>query len=91
MPASGLCWRSASLAGGLGVCPCDGERLLLPPAQDHKRIGEGDTGPDTGAGAYAPAPLLDEAGLQQVRKIVLEPVVQALCQRGIDYGVIYRG
>ena len=73
---------------------CDGERLvLLPPAQDHKRIGEGDTGPNTGGmGAYAPAPLLDEAGLQQVRKIILEPVVQALRQRGIDYrGVIYAG
>ena len=73
---------------------CDGERLvLLPPAQDHKRIGEGDTGPNTGGmGAYAPAPLLDEAGLQQVREIILEPVVQALRQRGIDYrGVIYAG
>ena len=73
---------------------CDGERLvLLPPAQDHKRIGEGDTGPNTGGmGAYAPAPLLDEAGLQQVRQNVLEPVVHALRQRGIDYrGVIYAG
>jgi phosphoribosylamine--glycine ligase len=73
---------------------CDGERLvLLPPAQDHKRIGEGDTGPNTGGmGAYAPAPLLDEAGLQQVQTTVLEPVVQALRQRGIDYrGVIYAG
>ena len=73
---------------------CDGERLvLLPPAQDHKRIGEGDTGPNTGGmGAYAPAPLLDEAGLQHVREIILEPVVQALRQRGIDYrGVIYAG
>ena len=73
---------------------CDGERLvLLPPAQDHKRIGEGDTGPNTGGmGAYAPAPLLDEAGLQQVQTSILEPVVQALRQRGIDYrGVIYAG
>ena len=73
---------------------CDGERLvLLPPAQDHKRIGEGDTGPNTGGmGAYAPAPLLDAAGLEQVRALVLEPTVAALRQRGIDYrGVIYAG
>ena len=72
----------------------DGERLvLLPPAQDHKRIGEGDTGPNTGGmGAYAPAPLLDGAGLEQVRQLVLEPTLAALRARGIDYrGVIYAG
>jgi len=72
----------------------DGERMvLLPPAQDHKRIGEGDTGPNTGGmGAYAPAPLLDQAGLEQVRQQVLEPTLQALRARGIDYrGVIYAG
>ncbi|QVL53614.1 MAG: phosphoribosylamine--glycine ligase [Cyanobium sp. M30B3] len=73
---------------------CDGERLvLLPPAQDHKRIGEGDTGPNTGGmGAYAPAPLLDAAGLEAVRRSVLEPTLAALRARGIDYrGVIYAG
>ena len=67
--------------------------VLLPPAQDHKRIGEGDTGPNTGGmGAYAPAPLLDGAGLEQVRRLVLEPVLAALRRRGIDYrGVIFAG
>jgi len=73
---------------------CDGRRLvLLPPAQDHKRIGEGDTGPNTGGmGAYAPAPLLDSDGLDQVRRLVLEPTLQALQSRGIDYrGVIFAG
>lgn len=73
---------------------CDGERMvLLPPAQDHKRIGEGDTGPNTGGmGAYAPAPLLDGAGLEQVRQLVLEPTLRALRSRGINYrGVIYAG
>jgi phosphoribosylamine--glycine ligase len=73
---------------------CDGQRMvLLPPAQDHKRIGEGDTGPNTGGmGAYAPAPLLDDQGLEQVRQLVLEPTVAALRARGIDYrGVIYAG
>jgi len=72
----------------------DGERMvLLPPAQDHKRIGEGDTGPNTGGmGAYAPAPLLDAAGLEQVRQLVLEPTLAALRDRGIAYrGVIYAG
>ena len=73
---------------------CDGERLvLLPAAQDHKRIGEGDTGPNTGGmGAYAPAPLLDAAALEAVRQQVLEPTLAALRARGIDYrGVIYAG
>ncbi len=67
--------------------------VLLPPAQDHKRIGEGDTGPNTGGmGAYAPAPLLDAEALEQVRREVLEPTLKALRQRGIDYrGVIYAG
>jgi phosphoribosylamine--glycine ligase len=72
----------------------DGERLvLLPPAQDHKRIGEGDTGPNTGGmGAYAPAPLLDEEALDRVRRDVLEPTLRALQSRGIDYrGVLYAG
>ena len=73
---------------------CDGERMtLLPPAQDHKRLLEGDQGPNTGGmGAYAPAPLLDHAGLEQVQQLVLEPTLQALKDRGIQYrGVIYAG
>lgn len=73
---------------------CDGERLLLlPAAQDHKRIGEGDTGPNTGGmGAYAPAPLLDAAAMEEVRQQVLEPTLRALQARGIDYrGVLYAG
>jgi phosphoribosylamine--glycine ligase len=72
----------------------DGHDLvLLPPAQDHKRIGEGDTGPNTGGmGAYAPAPLLDADGLAEVRRLILEPTLEALRVRGITYrGVIYAG
>ncbi|MFN9990688.1 MAG: phosphoribosylamine--glycine ligase [Cyanobacteriota bacterium] len=72
----------------------DGERLvLLPPAQDHKRIGEGDTGPNTGGmGAYAPAPLLAGAALEEAQRRVIEPTLAALRARGIDYrGVIYAG
>ncbi|WP_413429844.1 phosphoribosylamine--glycine ligase [Synechococcus sp. Cu2B8-bc1011] len=73
---------------------CDGEEMvLLPPAQDHKRLMEGDQGPNTGGmGAYAPAPLLDQAGLTQVREQILEPTLAALRKRGILYrGVIYAG
>ena len=73
---------------------CDGHAMvLLPPAQDHKRIGEGDTGPNTGGmGAYAPAPLLDAEALEAVRRQVLEPILAGLRQRGIEYrGVIFAG
>ena len=72
----------------------DGANVLpMATSQDHKRIGEGDTGPNTGGmGAYAPAPLLDAAGLEQVRQLVLEPTLAALNSRGIRYqGVIYNG
>jgi phosphoribosylamine--glycine ligase len=73
---------------------CDGERMvILPPAQDHKRLLDGDQGPNTGGmGAYAPAPLLDAEGLASVQRLVLEPTVTALRARGINYrGVIYAG
>lgn len=65
----------------------------LLPAQDHKRIGEGDTGANTGGmGAYAPAPIMTPELLTQVTKTVLEPTIQALRDRGIDYqGVLYAG
>ncbi|MDP6334607.1 MAG: hypothetical protein QF479_08260, partial [Candidatus Poseidoniaceae archaeon] len=70
---------------------CDGKRMiLLPPAQDHKRLEEGDQGPNTGGmGAYAPAPLLNQKGLNEIRQLILEPTLKALSSRGIDYrGVI---
>ncbi len=73
---------------------CDGKRMiLLPPAQDHKRLEEGDQGPNTGGmGAYAPAPLLNQKGLNEIRQLILEPTLKALSSRGIDYrGVIYAG
>ncbi len=73
---------------------CDGERfILLPPAQDHKRLREGDLGPNTGGmGAYAPALLLNQEGLDNVKALVLEPILKALRGEGINYrGVIYAG
>lgn len=72
----------------------DGKTLVpLLPAQDHKRIGEGDTGPNTGGmGAYAPVPIVTPTLMDRVRAQILEPTLQALQQRGIDYrGVLYAG
>ncbi len=65
----------------------------LVPAQDHKQVGEGDTGPNTGGmGAYAPTPVVPPALLERIQSEVLEPTVKALRDRGIDYrGVVYAG
>lgn len=65
----------------------------LLPAQDHKRIGEGDTGPNTGGmGAYAPVPWVTPALMSQIQTQILEPALQTLQSRGIDYrGVLYAG
>jgi phosphoribosylamine--glycine ligase len=75
-----------ALTDGITVRP-------LLPAQDHKRIGEGDTGENTGGmGAYAPAPLVTPALMERIEQEILQPTVDALRQRGIDYrGVLYAG
>lgn len=67
-------------------------RSLLP-AQDHKRIGEGDTGKNTGGmGVYAPAPIATAAIIEAVDRDILAPIVATLQKRGIDYrGVLYAG
>ena len=67
-------------------------RLLLP-AQDHKRIGEGNTGANTGGmGAYCPAPILTPRLEQQVKETIFTPTLTELRKRGIDYcGVLYAG
>lgn len=72
----------------------DGKTILpLMPAQDHKQIGEGDTGPNTGGmGAYAPTPVLSPEGLDRVQETILEPAIAQLQAQGIDYrGVLYAG
>lgn len=65
----------------------------LLPAQDHKRIGEGDTGANTGGmGAYAPAPLVTSELMDRIQQEILEPAIAALRNRQIDYrGVLYAG
>lgn len=56
----------------------------LPPAQDHKRIGDGDTGPNTGGmGAYAPAPVATEAIMSEIRANVLEPTIRGMRREGM--------
>lgn len=65
----------------------------LIPAQDHKRIGEGDTGPNTGGmGAYAPAPLVTPSLMERIEQEVLQRAIATLQKRHIDYrGVLYAG
>ena len=73
---------------------CDGERAVaLAPAQDFKRIGDGDTGPNTGGmGAYSPVPAVDDALVADVMARFVEPTLAELRRRGIDYrGVLYAG
>jgi phosphoribosylamine---glycine ligase len=73
---------------------CDGETALpLAPARDYKRIGEGDTGPNTGGmGSYSPVPEVDDALVERIRAEILQPVVDELGRRGTPFhGVLYAG
>jgi phosphoribosylamine--glycine ligase len=65
----------------------------MASAQDHKRVGEGDTGPNTGGmGAYSPAPVLTEAVMQRVQAEVLDPTLLGLKSEGMNYrGCLYVG
>ena len=72
----------------------DGTHLMpFGSAQDHKRVGEGDTGPNTGGmGAYSPAPVLTPALEQQAIDEIVRPTVQALADMGMPFsGVLYAG
>lgn len=72
----------------------DGRNIyILEPSQDHKRIGEGDTGPNTGGmGAYSPADILNERETRTIYGEVLVPLVDALNRQGTPYkGVLYAG
>src|SRR5262249_2044946 len=67
---------------------CDGHTLLpLPPAQDYKRLGEGDSGPNTGGmGAFAPVGDLDAETFAEIVNRCMLPVVQTLAARGTGFG-----
>ena len=72
----------------------DGKTIRsLAPAQDHKRIGEGDTGKNTGGmGAYSPVPLVSAELMSRIEREILQPTLTALQHQGIDYrGVLYAG
>jgi phosphoribosylamine---glycine ligase len=73
---------------------CDGERAVpMAPAQDFKRIGEGDTGPNTGGmGSYSPVPGIDVERADEITQSVHQPVVDLLRSRGVPFrGVLYAG
>ena len=72
----------------------DGESCLpIGTAQDHKRVGEGDTGPNTGGmGAYSPAPVLDDAVADAAMEQIIRPTMAEMARRGMPYqGVLYAG
>jgi phosphoribosylamine--glycine ligase len=72
----------------------DGANVLpMATSQDHKRIGEGDTGPNTGGmGAYSPAPVVDAAVFDRVMTQVILPTVRGMAAEGNDYtGFLYAG
>ncbi len=73
---------------------CDGkDYILLPAAQDHKRLKDNDEGPNTGGmGAYAPTPLVDEALYQKVRERIIRPTLDGMRQEGAPFeGVLFIG
>jgi len=73
---------------------CDGEHVLpLAPAQDYKRIGDGDEGPNTGGmGSYSPVPGIDAATTEELADAIHRPVVDAMRRRGTPFhGVLYAG
>jgi phosphoribosylamine--glycine ligase len=73
---------------------CDGTDVLpIGTAQDHKRIGEGDTGPNTGGmGAYSPAPVMTDAVAARALEEIVKPTVAEMARRGTPFrGVLYAG
>jgi phosphoribosylamine--glycine ligase len=73
---------------------CDGVNALpIGTAQDHKRVGDGDTGPNTGGmGAYSPAPVLTQALQDQVMDLIVRPTMAEMAARSTPYqGVLYAG
>lgn len=75
-------------------CLCDGKTALpFGTAQDHKRVGDGDTGPNTGGmGAYSPAPVMTEALIERTMKEIVEPTLRGMAEMGAPFsGVLFAG
>ncbi len=73
---------------------CDGKSYkILPAAQDHKRLLDGDKGPNTGGmGAYAPTPLIDEELYKKIEERIIAPTIEGMAQEGTPYeGVLFAG
>ena len=73
---------------------CSGtDCVILPPSRDHKRLGDGDSGPNTGGmGAICPPPEIEDGFCETAREEIIIPVLRELASRGIDYrGVLYAG
>jgi phosphoribosylamine--glycine ligase len=72
----------------------DGRNIfILDPSQDHKQLGEGDTGPNTGGmGVYCPTPLINDKLMDEIQRQILVPTIDALRRDGVIYrGVLYAG
>ncbi|SSC65099.1 phosphoribosylamine--glycine ligase [Ciceribacter selenitireducens] len=75
-------------------CLCDGKTLLpLATAQDHKRVGDGDTGPNTGGmGACSPAPVMTPDLVDRTMKEIIEPTMRGMAEMGMPFsGVFFAG
>ncbi|MGM4980107.1 MULTISPECIES: phosphoribosylamine--glycine ligase [Rhizobium] len=75
-------------------CLCDGKHALaLATAQDHKRVGDGDTGPNTGGmGAYSPAPVMTPDMVDRTMKDIIEPTMRGMAESGHPFsGVFFAG
>ena len=73
---------------------CDGTNFILfPPSQDHKQIGEGDTGPNTGGmGVIAPVPWVSQEVMDEIGRTIVRPTLDALAARGAPFvGILYPG
>ena len=73
---------------------CDGENVIpLAPAQDYKRIGDGDVGPNTGGmGSYSPVPGFEDERIEGIADAVHRPIVDLMARRGTPFhGVLYAG
>jgi len=73
---------------------CDGKTALaFASAQDHKRVGDGDTGPNTGGmGAYSPAPIMDQALEARVMAEIVDPALRGMAEMGMPFkGVLFAG